>query len=64
MTPVTINGQTRYAEDLAHYADYDEREAVHATMDADSEQEYWSAFAARYPESMTHLIDITPVVRA
>jgi hypothetical protein len=57
---VTHKGQVRLLADLAHYMDYEEREAVHFDVAPCSDQEFWDAFSARFPASADHLVEITP----
>ncbi len=61
---VIHNDKTYSLADLAHYMEYEQREAVHFS-DAvpGTSQEFWDEFVSRFPEEADHLASITPTIR-
>lgn len=58
MATVTHKGKQYRFSDLAHYMEYEHREAIHQTSLATDDQGWWDDFVARYPDEADHLAEI------
>lgn len=61
---VTYQGRVYRLSDLAHYADYASREALHSDWSGaeDDSQGWWEEYARRHPEDALHCAECAPEI--